>query len=365
MVQGSHNQPEMMNYCAGYAAINAIGTADSIQSEFFRDEDVDRSKLEHLQASDLVLNPTDEKRVKRGFVAGVFDAVEKYIEKPLPTKSPSGRDLSPLRVKTIHQIPVQQTILHTFPAFDRDEKDITQMSGCMHDISEQLGVNGENMQGKKMMIKGDQLTVQNAWYIPFPTSVYYPPRLAMEQQEESSLVSQLNYFEPVAGLFHFKMAILNLLFRGHRRQDDEVGSLRFCIEKMNRNVGMWNWKDRTIKDFRACSSFFTHLIDAHILAALAATSGVGHLRDLWQELGTKDWRKIIQQLHTNFGESLLVSDWRHGEDDSRDVNATCTPLSGPRSRLAIQNNGKSPPNPPTSGTGSISSFIPSGARAFS
>jgi hypothetical protein len=141
----------------------------------------------------------------------------------------------------------------------------------------------------------------------------------MEQQEESSLVSQLNYFEPVAGLFHFKMGILNLLFRGHRRQDDEVGSLHFCIEKMNRNVGMWNWKDRTIKDFRACSSFFTHLIDAHILAALAATSGVGHLRDLWRELGTKDWRKIIQRLHTNFGESLLVSDWRHGEDDSRDL----------------------------------------------
>ena len=31
------------------------------------------------------------------------------------------------------------------------------------------------------------------------------------------------------------------------------------------------------------------------------------------------------------------------------MNATCTPLSGPRSRLAIQNKGKSPPNPPTLG----------------
>jgi hypothetical protein len=48
---------------------------------------------------------------------------------------------------------------------------------------------------------------------------------------------------------------------------------------------------------------------------------------------------------------------------SSTLKATCVPLSGPRPRSAIQKNGKSRPNPPTFGTGSIISPIPSGASA--
>ena len=94
----------------------------------------------------------------------------------------------------------------------------------LRDIVDQMGLDGEALKDKKIICKGDLLSVWNSRY--FCHVVSANNRLAVQLQSESSLNDRLNHIESVTGLFHFQMAIMNLLFKAHRGEDREFGSLR-------------------------------------------------------------------------------------------------------------------------------------------
>src|SRR6266496_5013680 len=114
------------------------------------------------------------------------------------------------------------------------------------------------------------------------------------------------------------MAILNLIFRTLRGKGDEFGSLEFWMNKMKRNTNMWNFPESKIKNFHACEAFLDHLVESHVLAAVAADLGVDNYDALCQELATKNWRKIIHRIAKRFESPTEVGFMRKVADGSRD-----------------------------------------------
>ncbi|HEU0049556.1 MAG TPA: hypothetical protein VFQ43_18360 [Nitrososphaera sp.] len=115
------------------------------------------------------------------------------------------------------------------------------------------------------------------------------------------------------------MAILNCLFKAHRLRDDDFGSLMSWVNALHRFSGMWNAQNNKIKDFRACQSFLDHLLDGHVLAALATELGAENWDEFQRKLKDKNWRKLIKMTESKFSESLLVSDWREEPMEKRDL----------------------------------------------
>lgn len=114
------------------------------------------------------------------------------------------------------------------------------------------------------------------------------------------------------------MAILNCIFRAHRLRDDDFGSLVSWINTLRRFSGMFNLKNNKIKDFRACQSFLDHLLDGHILAALATELGAENWAELQRKLKDQNWRKLIGRIESKFSNNLLVSNWRKENMEKRD-----------------------------------------------
>ena len=57
------------------------------------------------------------------------------------------------------------TIMFSFKTFSRNESKIPDVSKLLHDISAEMGLTSEDLRGKKIMFKGDLLTVRNMQYI--------------------------------------------------------------------------------------------------------------------------------------------------------------------------------------------------------
>jgi hypothetical protein len=123
----------------------------------------------------------------------------------------------------------------------------------------------------------------------------------------------------MAGLFHFQMAIVGLLFRAHRVRDEDYGSLHHWMVAIRRNCGMWNFQTNKLKDFRACGRFLDHLLDAHVLAAVGFVIGARDWVDLCEKLPKTNWRKAIQKVEELFGSPDAVGKWRQKSPELRDL----------------------------------------------
>ena len=81
---------------------------------------------------------------------------------------------------------------------------------------------------------------------------------------------------------------------------------------------MWDMKTKKFKEFHRCNSFLSHLMDAHLLAAVAKELGV----DSWHRICEKmavNWRKMIEAVSEYVSDPGLVFKWRQEMDEARDV----------------------------------------------
>jgi hypothetical protein len=115
------------------------------------------------------------------------------------------------------------------------------------------------------------------------------------------------------------MAILNCIFKAHKLRDGDFGSLMSWVNRLHRFSGMFNFQTNKIRDFRACLSFLDHLLDGHILAALASDLGAADWEALTSKLKVQNWRKLIERVERKFSERLLVWRWRTEEMITRDL----------------------------------------------
>jgi len=143
--------------------------------------------------------------------------------------------------------------------------------------------------------------------------------LAARELEENTPEEQLAYVEPITGLFHYGWAILSLIFRSHERRNDEFGSLVYWMNWIKRRTNMWDPTKGRVVEFGKCNSFFNHLTDAHLLAAVAVELGVDSWNGIQEKLASENWRKTIEAVSKRVSNPGLVFSWRQETNETRDV----------------------------------------------
>ena len=127
---------------------------------------------------------------------------------------------------------------------------------------------------------------------------------------ESPTEYRLDFIEPVAGLFHMDMAILELLLQTHM-----PCTLQFWMERLNRDSNIF--QNRVVRKFRPCQRFFFHIWDAYVLAAVATELGARSCGELCATLEQENWRQTILAIEEKYSAPTLVANWR--EEEERDI----------------------------------------------
>src|SRR5579859_512775 len=306
------HQGALMHYCAGYVAINLLGAIPRTLMA----EDIDMLRAADISASDILLSQSDLQWQQNASAFGIYSVLKSYCGESMSYRS-SGKDLDPVKLFTKHQIPIQKTYVHTLPVYARNEAELGQMSDLLRDIMKTLGLPVEMLEGKKIFSNGDLFTVIRERLSFF--NIVADFRQAIECQQGSSPLGRLNHIEPVAGLFHLSMAMINCLLKAHRLRDGDFGSLKSWIDRLHRFSGMWNMETNKIKEFRACQSFLDHLLYGHVLAAVATEVGAGSWEELQVKLKGQNWRKLIARVESKFSKRLLVLNWRQEGMEIRDL----------------------------------------------
>ena len=101
---------------------------------------------------------------------------------------------------------------------------------------------------KKILFRGDFLTFRDI------TRAIYRCRV------ELNLLNQLEFIEPVSGLFHVQMSILKLLLNAMRGSEgDKISLTRFQVFLKRKGA------EKNTKDFHTCNDFFQIVVTAFVV----------------------------------------------------------------------------------------------------
>src|SRR5208282_3006104 len=100
----------------------------------------------------------------------------------------------------------------------------------------------------------------------------------------------------VPGLFHFQMNVYETIFRAHKREDTEFGSMYYWMKLIRHNKSIFDFHTRSIKEFSACDSFLNLIIDAHILTTIGSELEISDWDELCKKLEKSNWRKLIDRI---------------------------------------------------------------------
>jgi hypothetical protein len=156
--QRQNNQSALTHHIAAYAAVNPKSTLKTMLTT----EDVNLSRYDDLEPSDLTPTEEERKTHMNAIHVGVFEALKEHFKDIVDRKDENGQLLQrPCAASCIYQIPQQTTIVHTCATSTRNEASVAELSHAMQEIITQLGMDAEKLRGKKILTKGDQLTVRN------------------------------------------------------------------------------------------------------------------------------------------------------------------------------------------------------------
>ena len=162
-----HNQEGLRNLTSAWVGINP----ESKAKHMLTSADVDASRASRLQTSDLLPNAVDMKRNLKTSQYGIFSALNAYFGDELKVYTTAdGEQLRLVTIPRIYPLPLQKTVVYTFPCFDKNEAIISEVTDILKGIAQQMNLQHEDLQDKKVMHKGDWLTVRNMGYHPLNMS---------------------------------------------------------------------------------------------------------------------------------------------------------------------------------------------------
>lgn len=156
--QRQNNQPALTHHIVAYAAVNPKSTVKTMLTT----EDVNLSRYDDLEPSDLT--PTEEERNTHmnAIHVGAFEALREHFKDIVDRRDENGQPFQrPCAASCIYQIPPQTTIVHTCAISTRNEASVAELSHAMKEFITQFGMDVEMLREKKILTKGDQLTVRN------------------------------------------------------------------------------------------------------------------------------------------------------------------------------------------------------------
>jgi len=289
------NRAEMQNDTIGYIGLNPHPAG---QHMLLREST--EGPLETLCADHLLPTERNLTIYRQHVWAGISAVLHMYCD-------PHLRQLGvpPCTYMEIYKLSAEPTKIFTLPAYDKNEAVIDEMTEVLRLVMQALGYTREKLVGRTIFFCGDYLTIRNIRFVHF-RRLADSARIAIDRQGESIPRDHLDHFEPVAGMFHLQMAVLNLLFRVHIGDQSDLSSLAKWFVTLRRDSNIFGTgKRRTIKDFRACDQLFNHILDGHVLAIVATKLGVSSCKELCKALETRKWREAFGRMEEQLTDSQL------------------------------------------------------------
>jgi len=157
------NQGGMLNLTSAWLGINP----ESSSKRMFTSADVDISRASRLQTSDLLPNETNLRRNLSTSQYGLYSTLRTYFGDQMSVfLRRDGSQLKPVVIAKIKLLPQQKSIMYTFPCFDKNEAIISEVTEILQSMMKQMDLKGVDLVDKKVMHKGDLLTVRNMGYSP-------------------------------------------------------------------------------------------------------------------------------------------------------------------------------------------------------
>jgi hypothetical protein len=110
-----------------------------------------------------------------------------------------------------------------------------------------------------------------------------------------------------------------MLYQTHLGSPDEFNSILGWMTLLRTDTQIWDAKRKTIKNFRACHSFFNTVLDAHILALYGSYYNAPDCETLWSIPALHNWRKPIFQLSPLVHDTTHVRTLRDAAETDRDL----------------------------------------------
>jgi hypothetical protein len=93
------------------------------------------------------------------------------------------------------------------------------------------------------------------------------------------------------------MHVLGMLIAAHWGPDTkkfiQEESMLYWIRLLRRQENIYNRKRAVTVKFNVCDELFTHIFDAHVLAAYAYHLSIDDWDSLIRHVETQNWRKVI------------------------------------------------------------------------
>ena len=157
------NQGGMLNLTSAWLGINP----KSSSKRMFTSADVDISRASRLQTSDLLPNEINLRRNLNTSQYGLYSTLKTYFGGQMSSfLRRDGSQLEPVVIAKIKLLPQQKSIMYTFPCFDKNEAIISEVTEILQSMMKQMDLKGVDLVDKKVMHKGDWLTVRNMVYAP-------------------------------------------------------------------------------------------------------------------------------------------------------------------------------------------------------
>jgi len=144
-------------------------------------------------------------------------------------------------------------------------------------------------------------------------------RIAIARQSFALPHASLQHIAPVAGLFHFQLQVLTMLIHTHFGTPEEYNSLSHWMTLLRIDVRMWDVKRNSIKNFRACHSVFSTVLDAHILALYGSYYNAPDCETLLQLPAHHNWRKAVNRISSHVHDTTYIRMLRSKPETERDI----------------------------------------------
>lgn len=288
--QRVHNKSQQVAYTAGYICFMRSDSGNNVDAnweQMYLDSDqVDHSAVESLVAEDFLLRKEDLQHQTESVRHTLSDILAAYFPVSLFQQKicgPDGRQ-QPLYQK--FEAPLQEVRcsmekadLLPLPTLALDKSSIAGTIDILKEYLERLGLEDIMVREKRIMFKGDYLTVHNI------------TRAIFWRVGEERAIDNFQFIEPVAGMFHLQINVLKL-FLGATwgAPGNSVSLARF--QKALSQVGV----TKDAKDFHVCDNFFRTVVMSLVIALCMQKTSCKELLHFKTWLSGNNWPELIQNI---------------------------------------------------------------------
>ena len=154
-----------------------------------------------------------------------------------------GQSFVPVAGRPLHQLPIQQTAVITLPLFPNSGAKVSEITRGI--IERMAYASPEDVQVSKIVFTGDFLTIRNTRYC-FCSCQTNSHRLAIARPSYALLHAYLHHIEPVAGLFHFQLQVITMLYQTHFGTPEELNSISHWMTPLRCDVRICDVKRKSI-----------------------------------------------------------------------------------------------------------------------